>query len=1115
MLEPLANLIRRWRADPRPAPTLALCQALAEAGELHRVAPPVEWAEYVHICAEVGRVVADRFALDLDVLLAAGRMHLAAGATWDAQSATLQAAKIAPDEPRGWVLLGEALLRRGDAQRAARSLERAAEAGVRIDPDVYELACTLATHTASRDSLAELVARRLGYGVLPPPPGMASIAPGSTSTPPPSMGVPRAPRVPSMSASRRPAAQPGRGSVAGGAPTAPDVPHARAQLDREEPGEMTVRHEFDRNELMALLRAADELGAAGVASAADPRAKAALSRFTPSIGEPDPTEEERVTRQRPAPVRPPVHSDAFTLIRRPVEDDTTTESHEAPTAIGRVPQELLDEYRRAAGIDVPRVASMSQSFDEVVPTLARQLAPRSPHLEHHPMPEDETTAERPMHGVDDEDTSDVGGFDDLLGLASSDAFGQEEGGRDIVPLPVARQPQPMPDARVIVEAQRRPHLAPTPPALPRAMPVPSSPPPRDLPVMSALVDDDHSAPQVAPVTPSASDPLATAAEHPTTRRRRPSRRRLVGWLLGGAVLATLGGVGAQAYRQHRAAGAEEEARAALARSRAALDAGDHRGAKQAADVAVELAPRDPAAIRAAIDARVVEVLDGGVTSDAAVDVVTTARRLGAQGSALATAALAAAVGARNPAHAQELLDQHRRDEVARDDAVYLLAEGAAFDLLAEPAAIDAYARARELAPGLGSARVRHVRALVFAGRIGEARDAAGGGNLPRPVANAIDVLLARAERPERWPEKDVRILRDDVGDLPRPLRAIGAALALVPPDAQGGSSMGLDAAIDDADTPGALLLCGQLALAASDLDGALGAAQRATQMRPGWTPAHALAARVLLLRGRLDEALALEASLPPTVAAELRAIAAYESGDPESLAEAESRAVEKGAARWPALALALGRLRSGDKRPGPGEADGLLAEDAVWADVLAVDLAVDAGDLARAETVSKKWSVTPDPARALRLARLRRVKGDLDGAAAMIEVAGAQRWARVEGVLLAAETRDRRKKAIAALEAGTADPAVRQLTPFLLAYLRGREGAFQAAKSALGKTKVPKGGPLEARVVALLGLAGARDTAQSGALHDLVGALRGRPEVVWAGVMLGVLPPTRMPKGMK
>jgi len=31
----------------------------------------------------------------------------------------------------------------------------------------------------------------------------------------------------------------------------------------------------------------------------------------------------------------------------------------------------------------------------------------------------------------------------------------------------------------------------------------------------------------------------------------------------------------------------------------------------------------------------------------------------------------------------------------------------------------------------------------------------------------------------------------------------------------------------------------------------------------------------------------------------------------------------------------------------------------------------------------------------------------------------------------------------------------------------------------------------------------------------LVEVLRGRPEIIWAGVMLGTLPPTKMPKGMK
>jgi len=1109
MLEPLGNLIRRWRADPRPATTLALCQSLAEVGEASRSAPPAGWPEYIAFCGEVGRVVGERFALDLDVLLAAGRMHLAAGATWDAQAATLQAAKIAPDEPRAWAMLGEALLRRGDASRAARSLERAAGAAVRFDLQLLQLAQDLshATH-ASREAIADEVARSLGYAAQPSPPGVPSMPPGaspSSIAPRPHPVIPRPASVPRLLQSR------------------PDVPMAPGA---EESGEATVRHEFDRDELYALLRASD----GAVASAADdPRANEALARLQARVAQSSRNSERASdlddsqtsqfsAKDMPRPQAPPVPplrsvlqsaSDVFTLVRRAnLDDDATTETENIPTSVGQASPALLAALR-AANIPLANIPlsprSSAGSLDEVVPTIARALAPRSMDHAHHPMVEDPTTDHPAFR---DELTSD----DDAFPLA-----------RPFDPIIVPRAPQPLPPpaARVIVDPPGRTGPPPALARLPGQLPGPLGRP-RDGVLPGLLDDSQHSAPLPLP-SPAALRPVD---REDTQRRKKPGRRRVLGWLVGLAAASTAGTFGFREWHRRRAVADLSAAEDEVAASRAALYAGDIRKARTLAEHALELSPESTSAARAIVDARALDVLDGGVAPDAAVDVVTTARRLKVEGVGLAVATLSAAVGARNAEHAKMLIEQHQRQDVGADDAVHRLALGAAYDLLADAGAVDAYAEARKLAPEFSSAVVRHVRALVFAGRAGEARTAAKGAKLPDKTRNALAMLLVRAERPERWPDTDARIVRDDVGDLPRPLRAIGAALALVPPDEKGAASMGLEAALDDADSPGSLLLCGQLALSAKDLDSALQAGERAASMAPAWTPAHALRARVFLLRGQLDEALALEPSLPPAVSAELRAIAAYESGDPEALAEAESRAVEKGAARWPALALALGRLRSGSKRPGAAESDALLNEGVPWADVLAVDFALDAGDIDRARKIVKTWADKPDPSRALRLARLKRIGGDLPGAAKALLAAGDQRWAKLEAILLAAESKAERKKASTAMEeqiAAASKPGAPKpgkndlgvLSPFALAYLRGRDGAFQAAKSALGKSKVEATGPLEARALTLLALAASRDTGQAKPFVDLVEVLRGRPEIIWAGVMLGTLPPTKMPKGMK
>src|SRR5690606_23552362 len=138
-----------------------------------------------------------------------------------------------------------------------------------------------------------------------PPPGMPSlIAPG------PSMPVPAAPD---------PAAP-------GHVPPPARLPNINPPDRDEEAGGMTARHEFDREELMALQRASED-GAGRL-----------------------PLDEESMTRERPAPrppepPRPPVHSDAFTLIRGAVEDDTTTDTQDVPTSIGQVPRELLESIQ--------------------------------------------------------------------------------------------------------------------------------------------------------------------------------------------------------------------------------------------------------------------------------------------------------------------------------------------------------------------------------------------------------------------------------------------------------------------------------------------------------------------------------------------------------------------------------------------------------------------------------------------------------------------------------------------------------------------------------------------------------------------------------------------------
>jgi hypothetical protein len=112
--ESIEDLYTRWQQNPDAAETTALCEAL-RAG--HR--PDL---------VEIVGSHASRQA-DLGALLAAGRMYTDSGRLDDAQAVLLAAGRIAPRDGDVYRWLGEVLLRRGDAERAEKVLEKAVEFG--------------------------------------------------------------------------------------------------------------------------------------------------------------------------------------------------------------------------------------------------------------------------------------------------------------------------------------------------------------------------------------------------------------------------------------------------------------------------------------------------------------------------------------------------------------------------------------------------------------------------------------------------------------------------------------------------------------------------------------------------------------------------------------------------------------------------------------------------------------------------------------------------------------------------------------------------------------------------------------------------------------------------
>ena len=112
----LNELIASWRSNPSAELTIRVCGELAVAGR-------EDWLEEVAASAETWH------ADDAPVMIAVGRMHLEASRFEAAQAALLLATDADPADAEGFRLLGEALLRQGDAAAAHAALAHAMALG--------------------------------------------------------------------------------------------------------------------------------------------------------------------------------------------------------------------------------------------------------------------------------------------------------------------------------------------------------------------------------------------------------------------------------------------------------------------------------------------------------------------------------------------------------------------------------------------------------------------------------------------------------------------------------------------------------------------------------------------------------------------------------------------------------------------------------------------------------------------------------------------------------------------------------------------------------------------------------------------------------------------------
>ena len=317
--------------------------------------------------------------------------------------------------------------------------------------------------------------------------------------------------------------------------------------------------------------------------------------------------------------------------------------------------------------------------------------------------------------------------------------------------------------------------------------------------------------------------------------------------------------------------------------------------------------------------------------------------------------------------------------------------------------------------------------------------------------------------------------------------------------------------------PGPASWFGIIALQTGDEALAQKAALSAVAFSAVYPPARVLAARVALLGNRLDEALKATEDLDATSpdVAVVRAATAYERVDVTGLGNALD-AIPPETRAFPfleALNIAQNALQGRARSAGELDAEKLLDmsdDEAPWADLVSMDLALDGGDVATAAKIADKWKGSEArPLRALRLSRLARWQNKLDDADRYSDTA-------LIGTVTTRSLLERVQVLVARDKPQVASQLLARY-PLVLGSLAGWLGGYVSASAgkledAHGKTSSleppPASAPLTARVIAAISLGAMKDHRRGpDYLKELFASGAINPDTAAAAIALGLKVP--------
>ena len=803
--------------------------------------------------------------------------------------------------------------------------------------------------------------------------------------------------------------------------------------------------------------------------------------------------------------------------------------------IGRVASELRGEAARARpDASDDDVDTQIRSNDEVKAALASRAAAPAPAAGRPALPVPNGPPARAPSPAAGAPPDFFGNAFDLPSFDANDPFGVSVPQTANVALPPPSRganARPVSPGTMPFSSQGPPSPGPMPVAPPASTAKPLPPP--ELPVNPFLVPAKPPTP-VGPngqAMPEARDVLEAlqisgvfepdgAVRPQVYKWDRPDRtkRRWGSYasLIALALLIVGGASGAYWYVNDRRAKAHVEAETLLAQVDQNLRSSDAKvlePSEQTIAKAFDLESRSPHAALTWLHERAMLGLLKGGENVAFEDATVRAKEVQVEEKRLAFTYVASFLFQGDTAGAASAIAKW--DGKADDDAWYQLVAGATFERAGDVRALERYAAAVRLDPELVVAQILLARATAVDGdphRAGElAKEFRA--KYPDRLEGTTLVALAWARDPLRGePPPEAKEVADKVDALPTPLKAVAPAvraLLAIEQHKTDEAKAALTKGLSVSDTPGVAAWLGSIALATGDEALARKGALTAVSYSAVYPPARMLAARVALLGNRLDEALKATEELPPSSpdVAIVTAAVSYEKLDGERMRTALDGLSEE-TKKLPFLVpLVRGQaLLAGNPQALAGDKALDLADDETpWADLVAMDFALDTGDLDLAHKIAAKWKTEPKASRAIRLARLARWDGKND------EADRLSRLALEGGTVTVRALAERVFVLVAMNKAHDANALFKAypnvggpLAKWLRAYAVASNGKLEEARAIVSQEDPPPAlAPLPARLIAAAAFGAVKDTRKGG---DYVKALVSgfpNPDLVIAAEKVG------------